>query len=516
MTATRALLGILVPVALAVAQPGGPLEGKVLNSATGRPAAGAAVVLQGLDVTGSPPQADSYVVETDANGAFKVDEIAAGRYEARAERDGFTAQPRGAAAKLPSVTVESGQPVRDVILKLIPLGAISGRVVDADGDPVSHSIVAAQGYSYATGKKELKEFARGFSNDRGEFLIANLPAGRYYLLFSPGPMSVRSTMSGMKVLGPKPAFEFTSTYYPAAVDVAGAVSLDLPPGGELRDKTIILRPNQTYTIRATIAGPAADSTATLMLASPNGMGLGMNVKYGVTRQFPNSPPGAYFVHGVDRARNLSARQIVNVVNSDVDVILTLRPVIDLDGTVRGDGGKVALDGVRVSLEATGPWGNPWAAVNPDGSFTLRDVQPVNYYVRVKAPAGAYLKSVLLGERSLAAPEIDMTRTSGPLTILLGTDGGKLDGVTAEGVTVVAVPAGRPGDWPELTRSALAGKDGKFELRDLAPGDYQVFAWEDAEPGAPLDPDFRKPFEKLATTVRVSANGHQTLQLKVIK
>jgi protocatechuate 3,4-dioxygenase beta subunit len=504
--------GIVALTGLAAAQAGGALQGKVLNSGTGRPVAGAVVVLQGLDATGNPPQPDSYVLETEADGGFHVETIPAGHYEARAEREGFTNHPRGAAAKPLRLTVERGQPLQDVILKLIPLGTIAGRAVDTDGDPISGAPVTAMGFAYNQGRKELQEFGHALTNDRGEFRIANLAPGRYYLKFSANPRTQVSPF--VRVLGPRASYPFAATYYPAAPDLASAVALDLPPGGELRDRTIVASPNQLYALRITISGGAPGSPPMFRFFSPIGMEMMGPVQYGVARQFPNSPPGSYVLEGEDKTGNLWARQTFKVVNSDVDVTLILRPEVVLNGAVRVEGGgPIALDGAVVSLEADDWRSRVEAAVKPDGSFALHKIEPITYRLRLKVPAGGYLQSLRLGERLLASPEIDMARASGTLAIALGTDGAQLDGDAAEGATVVAAPAGPRAAWPDLVRSAVAGKDGKFELRDLAPGDYQVFAFEDAEPGAPLDPDFRKPFEKQATPVHIDANQHATVRLR---
>jgi len=362
------------------------------------------------------------------------------------------------------------------------------------------------------------------SNDRGEYRIAGLAPGRYYLKYTPGFGSRGSLNATLRILGPKPAYDFVTTYFPAATDLAGAVSLDVPPGGELPDNNILLHAEHSYTIRITLAASQAGSSTPMVgLATPSGIGMGFSAKYGSAHEFPNSAPGRYVVGGRDAQQGLSAEQVVDVVNSDVDVTLTLRPELTIDGTVQVEAGaRVAVDGVRVRLEGDEPWNGGEAAVKPDGTFTIQRVQPVAYQVRVTIPAGGYLKSMRLGERSLASPRIDLAHAAGALSIAVGGDGGTLEGTVMsaqgapiEGAAVAAVPDGRLRDWIDLARSAVAGREGKFELRDLAPGEYQVFAWEDAEPGAPLDADFRKPFEKQAASVRVAANGHENIQLKAI-
>jgi hypothetical protein len=43
----------------------------------------------------------------------------------------------------------------------------------------------------------------------------------------------------------------------------------------------------------------------------------------------------------------------------------------------------------------------------------------------------------------------------------------------------------------------------------------VFAWEDIEPGAADDEDFRKPFDSLGTKVKLSEGSKENVQLTVI-
>jgi protocatechuate 3,4-dioxygenase beta subunit len=503
---------VFIPAALfaivAAAQSAGRVEGTVTNSVTGTPVAGAAVVLEGAE--------DSYIIESDARGHFAAAEVAAGKYEARAQRDGYAA-PR---AKV-RFAAETGGHAEGISLRLIPLGAISGRVVDADGDPVSKVTVEALGFSYDRGKKQLKTFGRANSDDRGEYRIAGLPAGAYFLR---GTLPFgRSPMSSMRLLGPRPdSYELGAAYFPSAADVESAVVLNIAAGAELRNNTIMLRAAQTYSIRITLSGtPAAGSSPTVSMGSvPSGMTMMMSAKYGDTRGYGNMAPGTYLVEGADRPLGLAGRQVVKVTNADVDVTISLRPEIVIGGTVRSAGKPVTLDGMRVSLDCGELADRTEAAVRADGTFSIRRVQPVVCSVRAAAPAGSYVKAIQLGEQALSNPAFDAGKSAGELAITLGTDGGMLAGTVVDpqgapvaDAVVAAAPSGTMRDWRDLVRSATSGADGMFELRDLAPGDYQVFAWVDVEPGAALDPDFRKAFEKQAKAIRIAPGQREKVQIQ---
>jgi hypothetical protein len=68
---------------------------------------------------------------------------------------------------------------------------------------------------------------------------------------------------------------------------------------------------------------------------------------------------------------------------------------------------------------------------------------------------------------------------------------------------------------DLSRSGFTDEQSKFHLRNVAPGEYKVFAWEDVPVGAPQDAEFRKPFEKQAAAVKMESNGHETVELTAI-
>jgi len=381
--------------------------------------------------------------------------------------------------------------------------------------------VEALGYAYDQSKKYLKTFGRAASDDRGEYRIAGLPVGAYYLR---GTLPVgRSSIASMRPLGPRPAgYDPQTAYFPSAADVESAVVLDLAAGAELRNNSITLRVMQTYSIRITLSGtPAPGSAPTVSMGNAaTGMMMMMNGKYGDTRGFGNMAPGTYLVEGADRQLGLSGRQVVKVTNADVDVTISARPEIVVGGMVRTAGKPVAMDGMRVSLDCGELADRTEAAVKPDGTFEVRHVQPAVCTVRATAPAGSYVKAMQLGERALSNPVFDAGKSGGALTITLGADGGSLSGVVVDvqgtplaDAVVVAAPDGAIREWSSLVRTTTADADGAFELHDLAPGEYQAFAWRDVDPDAARNAEFRKSFEKQAKAIRIAPGQREKIQIQ---
>jgi hypothetical protein len=83
-------------------------------------------------------------------------------------------------------------------------------------------------------------------------------------------------------------------------------------------------------------------------------------------------------------------------------------------------------------------------------------------------------------------------------------------------TVVLVPQEKERiEQEDYYRQANLGQDGRFTFKNLPPGQYRVFAWEDVESGAWMDPDFIKPVADRGASVTVEEGGQQTVDVKLI-
>jgi hypothetical protein len=68
---------------------------------------------------------------------------------------------------------------------------------------------------------------------------------------------------------------------------------------------------------------------------------------------------------------------------------------------------------------------------------------------------------------------------------------------------------------DLYRMTTADQNGQFAMQGVPPGEYKLFAWEDVDPGAYMDPEFLKPHESRAQRVTVQANSPQQVSLTQI-
>ncbi len=155
------------------------LEGRVAHAFTGEPLRRARV---GLSRQGGGLR--PFALITGRDGRFVFENLEPGTYSLWAERDGFLAESYG--ARRPGgqgvpITVSAGMHLRDLELKLTPHGAISGRLVDDEGEPVPRA------YVHVVRAETNWSSQHAQTNDLGEFRIAGLAPGRYRLRANPTP-----------------------------------------------------------------------------------------------------------------------------------------------------------------------------------------------------------------------------------------------------------------------------------------------------------------------------------------
>lgn len=530
------VLCLLSPVFSQTTQPQKPgtVEGSVINAVTGEPIRKAYVVLR------SATRHAGYTETTDSAGHFSFNNVEPGLYLAITEHPGFTSEVAGRHRSIfdpPSVQVAEEQSIKDIVLKLFPLGAISGRVLDDDGDPIPHVEVHVLQYSYHdSGARQLISAQSATTNDLGEYRIFDLAPGRNYVSASHNFNRSLYSSPSDRTRDTRPDDAYVATLYPNAEDSAQGTPVNVTPGSEVAAIDFRLRRTPTYRIRGRIidapSGQAAGSaTVILEPAKPGWAGWAgpvhsMRATPQGTFEFRWVIPGSYSVmaQSLSEAPSTFACQLVEVSDRSIDgLALTLSALAEVSGSARIDDGPAdKLENLYVVLQPTGLQSGSRTSIAKDGSFRFRNFSPDSYLVSLSPPAGTYLKSIRFGGQETPDGVIRVSQGGGNLQLSLATDGGQLDGVVqnpkgepAGGILVALAPE----DSLRLRRDLLKTTDtspaGQFHFADIAPGNYKLFAWEDVDPGAAQNADFRKPFESQAASVTIRAGSHETVQLKAI-
>ena len=532
---TRRLAALIAVAAVwTAAQSGGTIKGRVVSSLHGEPVAGATVTLRSLE---SGDQ-QTYIAQSGADGRFSIAGIVPGTYTATPSKQGFEqrASTRAATAKdFPPIKVDAGSD-QAIELRLIPDGIIAGRVVDPDGDPVRRAQVELRQYRYAGGKKQLANVRTASTNDLGEYRLFHLAPGRYYVHAMPINNGNQQVLRLMQrgVIQAEPQTSLAPAFYPGVPDPTHASEIEVAPGVEVDGIDIRLTPERLYSIRGKISADVPTERINVRaenLSSDAGRrsGFPLNMQKG-QYEISGLPPGRYLViaqtfnNPQQPTEQQYAQENVDVNDRDVDHIdLSLAPGKTVKGVVqRAEGGALPPNLMVTLMPENGPMlANTSARVAADGTFKL-DLPPGVYVMRMNG-GQAYLKAVLAGSDVVPDRKIDTAHLSGDLTFIVASDFGKVEGVVLDdsgkpvyNVYVLLVSQTLPiGSALPQAYTAYTKVSGKFSVDSLEPGDYKAFAWTGVEQGAPIDPEFRKPFEDRAVPVKVESNGRVTVELKAI-
>ena len=67
----------------------------------------------------------------------------------------------------------------------------------------------------------------------------------------------------------------------------------------------------------------------------------------------------------------------------------------------------------------------------------------------------------------------------------------------------------------LVKGTVSGAGGTFRFEGVAPGQYVVLAFENAEPGLAEDPEYRAGFLASGTEVELGPSGDRVIEVRVV-
>jgi Carboxypeptidase regulatory-like domain len=493
----------------------------------------------------------NYTALSGTDGAFSIENVVPGRYRLFVERTGFREiDKRQRPVEGRSLTLIAGQQTKDLAIHVQAAAVIEGRVTDEDGDPMPEAQVAVYRMTFTAARGRWEQVRGEATNDLGEYRIAGLDAGNYFVSVTPPPdfrslIETASNSSSSTAANKSSASSYQTTYYPGTRDRGQATAIPLHGGDDFPVNFSLVR-GQSFTVRGSVAGLGSNGAATIMLKSKdfNLMLNGAEMHKDGTFEIRDVSPGAYTIMATieNAAVPMTAHQSMQVAGNIEGIRLTPQPGGSIRGRLRVEGGtKSDLSQMFLMLRSTdGDDGiagaglafadedsNLIAHINTDGSFEWTNVAAGQYFVEISniningAP-DCFLKSVMMGGRNAMDSGIEVGGGANTIDLLASANGGIATGMVTDSnnqpsanAVIVAVPDPLFRSRTDRFRKVTTDQSGHFVLRGLPPGDYTIFAWESVEGDAYYNPDFLRNYDGQGKALHVNEGDHLNLQVKVI-
>lgn len=526
----------------------GSVRGAVVAADTGVPIRGVRVMLGQAPpepqdtVAAGPVTLRGYTMTTDGRGSFRFRDVPAGRYRLHVMAMDLT-PPFLNDTTAVIFEVRAGRSFDAGAFRLRRGGAITGRVTDARGAPVTNITVSAARMS-STALPGTRRSISQPTDDRGYFRVYGLEDGEYVVIAEPGRQ--RDPDSGESHESPR-GEELVPTLYPSTTELADARRVNVRSGEEVRGIEIRLLEGRLLRLAGTLVdseGAAVPRAIGYLVYSAHRVtgtpGIGFTTDDSGRFDVPALWPGNYRL-SVRRFPDYSADPATRKPAEAANVPLTLSDA-DVESLIvrTARGGTIEgrmefepappdnLSNVRVSV-MPGPDpacdSTPAAAlVQPAFTFEIKDLFCA-YLVRALVP-GFALKSVLVGGRDVTdtpyrfafgdrATVVLTSRTSTLEGLVSGDD----DKPAAQcGVLAFSQDSGGwIGSGSSVRRGTVDGS-GRFRIANLLPGRYFVVAAPPARLAVRPEADgsFFESLSRIATSVAIGEVERRTVDLRCVR
>ena len=507
------------------------VSGTVVNSVTGEPIRRALVQLSG---------AVSKQMLTNESGGFEFSGIPEGQAGIMARKPGFFSQSEAAREGVDQKLIEVGPDTKPITITLIPEAVLTGKVLNESGEPLESVPVAVLALRINEGRKRWETLGVARTDEDAQFRVANLTPGRYYV--RAGPV-VDGRFAGLRAVNRQ--FGYGTFYYPATNSRDAATAIELQ-AGERGEAEFVLKKEPLFHITATVNGATGEQGASLQLIDREGDPVPVAMQSAGANVFDFSlPRGQYLLQATDSRlltnlaegqaprQTLTATSEINVA-SDLDgVQLNLAPAISIPVVVHRESANqhrrsVYFPGwmpLSIELRARDPrvTDQMYRAMRlgrtEDAQIVFQSVPPGRYTVSLNGNNPWYVAQARCGNTDLLTEDLVISEGARmpPIEVELRDDGAMLNGVVEmrkemRRAAVLIMPQ-RAAEKPMV---AYVRDNGIYWLEALAPGDYEVIAFDRVEPIEYANPEAWSKFEGRAVRVHLQPGQESRIDLPLTR
>jgi hypothetical protein len=504
----------------AQSQPTVDVRCKVVDDIRHEPIARVRLVLSGSKLL------DPLVMDTTEDGACAFQNVPPGKYTLSFQKAGYFPPDAG-------VAVDATVPPKVDLgtITLIRWRTISGVVRWDNEERADHVLVHALLVKRGRAAMKMGDVFITGTNGAGEFRLDKLKPGRYV---------VYTYVPGLAPAFLKPRVALP-VYYPNSPIPDVGASIDVTNREEVSDLLMHLKemkegvPVEGF-VEATAEFPKGSivNLGLTIEGSPAQAITGVEARAGEPFRINPVPSGSYRFVAVPKGRQFESLRDFQPLHVGAEPVtgvkISLRKRPSLDGTaeiVSSQAGAqtsqrtpAAKVNVLASSEALQLYGGSHDTSDEKGEFHLENVaEGETFLLNLTPPAGTYIARVEQDARTVSGGPFPVVGGGGPIHIELRDDGGiiqgsvkKRDGVAGNGFVVLApVERGRE----HLFKTAAAADDGSFLIQDIAPGDYDLFAFNRNEEDLYFEPPYLASFVSGSTRITVGAKEARRQDLDII-
>ncbi len=521
---SRLLLLLLPAVLFGVEQEDCALQGTVRDVISGRALAGIQVFAS-TDASPVPVRRIS-----NAAGMFCFEHLMPGDYGITAKGAVYLdarygeRRPDGAGLIL---RLSAGQSQKPLTVKMMPQSVITGKLLDVEGDPIERGQVQLLKRSWADSKVRPSQVDQTRTDEEGRFRLSRIAPGTYFLSAEAWDEGVPMRTDFLDEKGHPFREQTVETYYTESLSFERATPIALRAGQEIDGLTLTLEKTGTRHLSGRIAPALLDGGALSVLILELAQ---TNVR--IAEDQPVEKDGSFRADSLAPARYLlvlapfgsstEIRKEVDLTGGDADgVVLEPVELLTLNSHVRVEGANATSKrGIVSRLVLFGSGMNPGATgeLDRNGRCTFEGIRPGVYSVAIDSQEPYYVKRMVIDGETQAGTTLDLrNRKAKAFEVILSPRVAAIKGRVSiqgqlnTGVTILLEPESDPSE----SKSQVAGPNGEFEWKSLAPGKYRLYAFEDFDREAWNDPELGRILAPKAVALQLGEGETLTVEVPLI-